>query len=133
MPGVSTKNTYNNVEGATNQMVIVAGSFEVNGTGEPTNVRGDGFTVAYDDVGKHIITFAKTFASAQLISFVAGWEDEAAGTADDVLPSSEAFDASTNSITVRMGINSVLTNDDGPRLNFIAVFNKSVTLAKTHT
>lgn len=133
MPGVDSKQTYNNIEGFTNQMVLVAGSFETNGTGEVTNVRGDGFTVARTAAGKFRVTFAQSFVAAQLISFVAGWEDDASGTADDVLPSSEPFDASTNSVLIRLAVASTLTDDDGPRVNFFAVFNKNQILATTHT
>jgi hypothetical protein len=133
MSGVDSLQTYNNPEASTNQLLVIGGSFEMNGTGAVANARGDGFTVARTAAGKFRVTFAQSFSADQLISFVPGFEDDAAGAADDTLVSSEPFDASTNSVLIRSAVNSVLTDDDGPRINFVALFNKNQLLASTHT
>lgn len=127
------KQLYDTMLGSTNQMAIIAGSFETNGTSEVTNVRGDGFTAEYVSAGVYRITFSQTWSAAQLISFVPSWEDDAGGSADDTLVSSEPFDDSDNSIDIRCAVNSVVTADDGPRVNFIAVFQTNLILATTHT
>lgn len=132
MSGLDTKQTFNNVEASTNQLLIVAGSFEMNGSGAVTNVRGEGFTVARSAAGKFVVTFSQTLKADQLISFVSSFEDEASGTADDGVCTSEPFNESTNSVLIRHAVDSVLTDDDGPRINFVAAINKLQMLAKTH-
>lgn len=131
MPGLDSKQTFSNTEAATNQVLFIPGSFETDNAAV-TNVRGDGFVVTHSDTGKFLVTFSQPFIAKQMISFVASFEDDAAGAADDSLISTEPFDESTNSVLVRLAVASALTNDNGPRINFIAAFNKLQLIATTH-
>lgn len=130
MPGNLSEQHYMNGESATNALVCIAGSFETNGTGEVTNVRGDGFSVARSAAGKYVVTVSKKYPA--LVSCVASVEDVDAGTSDDALATTEVYDKAVPALTIRVALNSVLTDLDGPRVNFVAFFNKYLAGAVAH-
>lgn len=115
-------------------LVIVAGSFEVNGAAIPVNVRGKGFQVAYVSPGVFNVTFANAYP--MLISAVASVQADTAATLDDLAAQVGVYTAST-------GVLQLLTNDfvatpalddeDGPRVNFVAVFHRRSSLSTTYT
>ena len=106
---------------------IVAGSFETDGTNDPTAVRGRGFDVAYQATGEYVITFPDAYP--QMISCVGTLEGEAEV---DSYVEVDSYTPATKTLVLRVLTNAgAAVAEDGPRLNFIAVFQLSGTLAKT--
>lgn len=130
MSGNSSRQRFTNQECSTNALVCVPGSFETDGTGAPINSRGDGFTVARTAVGKYTITFAEKYPAC--VSFVPSFEDTAAGTLDDSFCSSEPYAVATGTVLIRVAVNSIITESNGPRINFVGYFNRLTANAVTH-
>lgn len=124
-------------EFASNGLIFVAGSFELNGDdASPINARGDGFVVTHSGGDDYLITFAELYP--MMVSFVCTLEDAAAGTnVIDAVASIEAYVAGSGTVILRVAkeaTDTLTKNDtlDGERVNFVAVFQKYTALAVTH-
>ena len=116
---------------ATKGLIVVAGSCELDGTSDPVNARGDGFSVARSDEGEFVITLPELYPG--MVSAVASFEDELGDADDDTLLTFETYDPTTGTLPVRVTVASVLTDfDGGERINFVLYFQKYTALNVTH-
>lgn len=105
-------------------LVMVAGSFELDGTNDPTNKAGFGFDVTRNAQGVFDITLDHKYR--ELVCFLPGVENASAvGYAVEAV----SYTASTGVLQVRVvnqdGTPATIASDpDGPRVNFLAVFQK---------
>lgn len=130
MAGLSTRQKWSQALFNVARPLIVAGSFETDAGNEPTNVRGEGFTVTYQATGEYIITFPDPYP--MLISCVANLQDT---SETDSYVEVDSYDSATGILILR--VMDAATNgpvaEDGPRVNFMAVFQPRNQLARTHT
>lgn len=111
--------------------LIVAGSFETNDTAEVTNVKGEGFKVTRSGVGVFDIT-VECAVGLGLISAVASVQADTANTLDDLAAQVGTYTKSTGVleiftrdalVTTDAASPHALTDGNGPRVNFVAVFH----------
>lgn len=115
--------------------VVVAGSFETDGAAAPVNVKGKGFTVAYNTVGVYDITFTNAYPG--LVSCVASVQADTADTLDALAAQVGTYVPSTGVLQVLTYWGTdlaapALADGNGPRVNFIAVFHKRDSLNLTY-
>lgn len=112
-------------------LVLVAGSFEVDSTNDVTVVHGTGFQVDRTAAGVFEITMANAYP--MLVSCVASVQADTAATLDD-------FGVSVGTYTPSTGVLELLSfvpdtdhtteaDADGPRINFVAVFHRRTSLS----
>ena len=122
--------TYTDSASASISTVTVAGSFICVNGADPTNCRGEGYTVARSAEGVYDITFATSYPL--LISCVVSLEDAATTIGDDTF---EVFTApyAAGALEIRGQLAGV--NDDLAtiRVNFVAVFQTDTLEGVTHT
>lgn len=104
--------------------LIVAGSFELTGASEVTNVKGEGFKVTRSGVGLYDVTFSSAVGLG-LISAVATVQADTADTADDLVAAVGVYTKSTGVLELQTASDAFATLADanGPRVNFVAVFH----------
>ena len=106
------------------ELVLVAGSFELDGTNDPRLPAGFGFTATRNAQGVFDITLDHKYR--ELVAFAPGIENSSAlGYAVEVV----SYTASTGVLQVRIvdqdGSPAVIASDpDGPRVHFFALFQK---------
>lgn len=104
--------------------VAYSGSFGFNTTNDPINLKGRGFTVAYDSQGTFTITFNSSFGQLDSIS---GSIQLASAAARFFQVG--AVDASAGTAVVRNVDNTGTAQDEAVdannRLNFVAYFRQS--------
>lgn len=115
------------IKNSGNGHVIVAGSFEPDGTNDPTSVRGEGFTVTRQSTGEYRVTFDQPYQ--QVVSMVVTSQHSSASTDKPIvrlgtsLPASKYIDivyletADTSTTDMAQADTNVSTD----RINFIAV------------
>lgn len=138
IPATASKRTYREgSEFTTPNPVIVAGSFEIADDADPTNVRGEGFSVTEGAAeGQFIITFATAYP--MLIAAVPGYIDTDAAD-DDVVVTFETYNATAGTMVIKVSKESTGTlapddtNTAGKRIAFVCVFHKRNALAVTYT
>lgn len=136
--GSNTRRLYPDINANNSSLVMVCGSFELDGNdNDPINARGDGFVVSHSGGNDYLITFSNKYPL--MYSFVATLEEAAADGAAviDATVSVEPYIASAGTIILRVATEStgVLTKSDvenGPRVNFVAFFQKYNALSVTH-
>lgn len=135
IPATPSRRKSRVAEFGSSDYVIIAGSFEVNGTGEVTNVKGEGFKVTRTGVGVFDITVHACIGKG-LISCVATAQADTANTIDDIVVQVGTYTKSTGLLelfTHDVVATPALTDLDGPRVNFVAVFHDKDTLDVTYT
>lgn len=81
-----------------NLATVVAGSFEVDGTSAPVNVRGDGFSLSRTGVGVFDITFDNAYP--ELLSCSVSVQGDTANTLDDLEAQVGTYTASTGLLEI---------------------------------
>lgn len=115
--------------------LIIAGSFELDGTNEVTNVKGEGFKVTRTGVGVFDVTVHAAIGKG-LISAVATVQADTADTLDDLVAQVGTYTKSTGVLEIfthDVIATPALDDDDGPRVNFVLVFHDKDSLDVTYT
>jgi len=114
--------------------IVIAGSFEVDGTNDVTNVKGEGFTVDDSAVGVYTVTFPGCLGKG-LISCTATVQADTSATADDLVCQVGVYTKATGVLELLTASDAfaTLADGNGPRVNFIAVFHNRDSLDVTYT
>lgn len=102
--------------------VAYSGSFGLNGTGAPVNLRGRGFTVAYTSVGLFTITFNDKFG--QLDALIPSIQYKTAAAAVPQVGLITATTAQVRNLDAAGSVQDIAADADN-RMNFIAYFRAS--------
>lgn len=105
------------------RIVIVAGSFELNGAADVINVRGKGFKVNRTGVGVFDVTFGNAYP--MFLGGAVSVQGDTANTLTDLAAQFGTYTASTGLLeifTYDLIATVALDDEDGPRVSFVAMF-----------
>jgi hypothetical protein len=131
MAGNTSRQKYLDAEFHTKGRIFVPGSFRTDGTNDPDDVRGDGFSVVRTSAGLYTITFAEKYP--ELVSIVDGRAHATAATRVQTNLGFGVYDPATGTLTVSVGSEDTgalgVADVDNLWVNFIAVFQKYTALS----
>lgn len=137
IPATPSKRAYNAASAhvGSPDVLVIAGSFETNGTAEVTNVKGEGFKVTRSGVGVFDVTVEAAVGKG-LISGVVSVQGDTADTLTDLGVETGTYTKATGVLeifTYDFIATPALTDGNGPRINFVLVFHNRDSLDVTYT